>query len=497
MRINFKEPETGEDFLDLTLLPSQEEFWKSQDRYVLFSGGVGMGKSLIMLLRVLYECMSQDNNYFLVGRATYGEIHDVLIKEFFELCHDSWIKEYRKTPHPTVVLHTFNGKTSELIFRNLDKMSRGELLGLNLGGFAIDQAEDIPEEIFNILKGRLRRKNITHRVFLTSNPKLSWLYRAFKQQPEDNYKLIEGSTLENEKNLPPEYIADLKKYPKSWYNQYVLGVWDESLLADNIVFAREYIEKLNRHTREPRRSYEGFDIFEEYNPEHHYQIGIDCAEGAETTEDTMRKTPKDSGVVVVWNHTTDSEAATFSGRVTPRALAHKAHQIAHVYGQPMMIPEMNSMGASLLDALDSLGYDNIYRRQEFDRVTKKTLKKLGWRTTSSSKMLLISRFEDLLRLRQPRIYSPRTVEEFKTFVYTDTAKQRGAGAQQGFHDDRVMATLLAAFSHEPVTASSVESATKRDTLAGVETVPSVTVVNGKVRPPQHLRAARNAHWTVW
>src|SRR3990167_6583141 len=251
MKVKFKDLITLETVFERELLPSQEIFWEAKDRFILFSGGVGCGKSMIMLLRVIYECMSQDNNYFLVGRTTYQEIHDVLIKEFLEICHPSWIKEYRKTPHPTVILHTFSGKTSEIIFRNLDGMSQGELLGLNLGGFAIDQAEDVPEAVFLTLKGRLRRTGIQHRVFMTSNPKLSWLYRAFKQEPEENYRLIEASTLENQNNLPEEYVSDLLKMPKSWQRQYVQGVWDASLLSDNIVFAREHVERLMKYVRPP------------------------------------------------------------------------------------------------------------------------------------------------------------------------------------------------------------------------------------------------------
>ena len=183
-------------------------------------------------------------------------------------------------------------------------MSKGELLGLNLGGFAIDQAEDIPEEIFLTLKGRLRRNRkdgtaFDHKVYMTSNPKLSWLYRVFKQHPEDNYRLIEGSTLENTKHLPEDYIKDLLNYPPTWVNQYVKGIWDETLLSDNIVFAREYIEELQKTVREPRREKEGLKMYEDYNPEHEYQIGIDCAEGAETTEDTLRKEQKDSPVIAL------------------------------------------------------------------------------------------------------------------------------------------------------------------------------------------------------
>lgn len=483
MKIKFKDLSTGEAVFERDLLPSQDIFWNAEDRYILFSGGIGCGKSFIMLLRVIFECMSQDNNYFLVGRTTYQEIHDVLIKEFMEICHPSWIKEYRKTPHPTVVLHTFNGKTSEIIFRNLDGMSKGELLGLNLGGFAIDQAEDIPEDVFLTLKGRLRRQGINHRVFMTSNPRLSWLFRAFKQHPEDNYRLIEASTLENKKNLPEEYVSDLLKYPPAWIKQYVEGVWDESLLSDNIVFAREYLEKLTKHVRPFHKDYEGLKIFKEYQEGHRYQIGIDSAEGADTTETSMRQTPKDSGVIVIWDKTADEEAACYSAKVPPRVLADKAVHFAALYKNPEIVPEMNSMGTALIDKLDDLGYTNIYRRKEFDRVLKKSLKKVGWRTTASSKQLLISHFEELLRLRNPKIFSRETVEELKTFVYTDNAKKKGAGAQEGFHDDRIMATLLAAFDEDPVNPGSIHHPSGGTIIDKADLVPTIEIRNGKYRPP--------------
>lgn len=483
MKIKFPDLRTGEITYERTLLPSQEVFWEAQDRYILFSGGVGCGKSMIMLLRVLYECMSQDGNYFLVGRTTYQEIHDVLIKEFMEICPESWIKDYRKTPHPTIILHTFNGKTSEIIFRNLDGMSKGELLGLNLGGFAIDQAEDIPEEVFLTLKGRLRRPGINHRVFMTSNPKLSWLYRAFKTEPESNYRLIEASTLENQKNLPEEYVKDLLNYPPSWRRQYVEGVWDASLLADNIVFAREHIEELGRHVHAPKDVKEGVNIYKDFVKGHQYQMGIDSSEGTETTEDSLRKTKKDSGVIVVWDKTADEEVAMFSGKLPPRALAEKAVLIASWYGDPEIVPEINAMGFALLNKLEDLGYSNIYRRQEFDRTSKKTMKKLGWRMTSATKQLAISYFADLMRLRKPRVYSAATVEEFKHFVYTDDAKKKGAGAQPGFHDDKIIATLLACFDEGAVRPASIHRATHGIIVNDADIVPSVTVINGKFRPP--------------
>ena len=482
---------TGEAITEYQFNQSQIDFWNSEEQYVLISGGLGSGKSLVMLLRVIHDAITQDNNYILIGRSTYQEIYDVMVKDFFELCHPSWILEYRKTPHPTVVVRTVTGGTSEIIFRNLDKVSKSELLGLNLGEYAIDQAEDVPEEIVLTLNGRLRRKGIKHRGYMTSNPKLSWLYRVFKQEQPPNHRLIEVSTLENKQNLPESYMQTLEQYPESWYKQYVLGIWDETLLSDNIVFAREHIEKLGKNVREPTTVEEGLAIYYEHEDGHEYQIGVDMAEGGVSTEESLRKDKKDSAVIVVWDLTDDKEAAMWSGKVSPRITAEKAVWIAAKYNNPLIVPEMNSMGVAFLDKLDDLGYSNIYRREEYDKVRNKTLKQYGWRTTSSTKQLLIAHFEELLRKRNPLVHSRETVAEFKTFVYTSEAKKSGAGAQAGYHDDKIMATMLAAYQNGPVQSTTVRSSRQRK--LGVPVQESFTVVNGKIRP--HMNTpGRYAHW---
>jgi hypothetical protein len=43
----------------------------------------------------------------------------------------------------------------------------------------------------------------------------------------------------------------------------------------------------------------------------------------------------------------------------------------------------------------------------------------------------------------PKVYDSETVNELKTFIYTDSAMEKGAGAQTGYHDDRVMGMMLA------------------------------------------------------
>lgn len=493
--ISFQDLNTGEVAYSLDLLPSQKAFWLSDVKYTLLSGGYGSGKSRILILRTIFDAISQDNNYILMGRKTYAEIHDVLLKDFFEVCHQSWIKSFKKTPHPSIVLYTLNGKTSEIIFRNLDKFSENEIAGLNLGGVSIDQAEDIPENIFMALKGRLRRPGIKHRVYMTANPALSWLYRVFKQEAPPDHKLIEASTLENAANLPPEYLEDLKTYPPSMYKQFVLGIWDESLFSENAVFAPEHLEKLSKGLHEPREAKEGLSIFKKYKIGHRYQMGIDVAEGADTIDEKYRMDKKDNAVITIVDMDEEEEVAKFAARLTPAATADKSVLFASWYGNPMMVPEMNSMGSALVNRLQDLGYSNIYRRFEFDKTLNRRTKKLGFRTTSSSKALLISRFNIRLRSTHPKVYSRDTYAEMKSFVYSDIAGKKGAGAMEGYHDDKVMSLLLAFYEDRDPRESHVARNSESGAIIS-NIVPSVEIRNGKFIPAKFWRESKEATWTT-
>lgn len=493
--IEFKNLSTGELVYSLDMLPSQKEFWKAKEKYVLLSGGYGSGKSRILIIKTIFDAISQNNNYILMGRKSYAEIHDVLLKDFMEVCHPSWIKSFKKTPHPSVILYTIKGGTSEIIFRNLDKFSEGEIAGLNLGGVSIDQAEDIPEAIYMAIKGRLRREGVKHRCYMTANPSLSWLYRVFKQETPPDHRIIEASTLENEKNLPPDYIEDLKTYPPSMYKQFVLGVWDEALFSENGVFAPEHLTELSKSLREPMEVREGLEIFKKKKEGHVYQMGIDCAEGTDTIDEKYRNNKKDNAVITLVDMTDNEEVAKFSARLTPSATADKAVLFARWYDNPLMVPEMNSMGTALVNRLQDLGYNNIYRRFEFDRTLNRRTKKLGFRTTASSKALLISRFNTRLRIAPPRIYSKDTYAEMKSFVYSDIAGKKGAGAMEGYHDDKVMSLLLAFYEDKDPTKSNI---IRKETKNGIiqDIVPSLEIKNGKFLPPKFWREGKEARWTT-
>lgn len=56
---------------------------------------------------------------------------------------------------------------------------------------------------------------------------------------------------------------------------------------------------------------------------------------------------------------------------------------------------------------------------------------------------MVSHFMELLGKKIPKIRDEQTIEEMKTYVYSDEAYKRGMGAEKGFFDDRITATMLA------------------------------------------------------
>lgn len=134
---------------------------------------------------------------------------------------------------------------SEVIFRHLDDLQ--SLTNMNLSGFWIDQAEEVSEDAFDFLVGRIRRP-VKHREgFVTFNMNgHDWIWRRFlkkigrdgKPLPNaSDYFLVTASTLENKDNLPEDYVKALLSQPAEYVKRYVYGSFD--------VFAGQIYDEFN------------------------------------------------------------------------------------------------------------------------------------------------------------------------------------------------------------------------------------------------------------
>ena len=425
-----------------------------KNRYCLNSGGYGSGKSLALYIKLILFVKCFPGNRVLLGRKTLMDIERAILPDLFELMPSSWYQHRVKD----AVINIKNG--SQIILFGLDALQEGSLAdikkaqqkikSLNLGAYFIDQLEEVEYGVFKALNSRLRRMDVPFRQGnMNCNPANFWAYHYFKlnkrKDAKDNWipkkeidsYLIESSMLDNREHLPDDYLEDQMNNDERYIKRYVYGEWTPDILTDKAVFAQEYVDKFEIIKKPPIAVEEGCEIWEHYNSKLQYRMGIDPSEGV-IDPSSISVVSSEGKKVAKWN-----------GKIPIVALAEKTKFLNAKYNQPLIIPEVNAAGAALLEKIKDL---RVYEREVigyYSKLNSTKEMKLGWKTSYQSKQALISNFIDLLRKNFPKIYDHKTIEELKTFVWTDSARQQGAGAQRGFHDDDVISTLLAFWGLNP------------------------------------------------
>lgn len=233
----------------ITLKRHQSAFVDAPEQNVGLFGGLGNGKTLIGCLKIAELATKYPNNLCLIGRLTYPELRDSTKEVFMGLLEGTDQRGALYPPQAYVHNKSENSiefwNKSRVIFRHLDEPAN--ILSMNLGAYYVDQAEEIDEDVFLTLQGRLRRENIpVYKGLVTGNPKpLTWPYYKFgvdKFSDEDiskdiradgyhtavngGYRMITAPTAANASNLPLDYINNLKEsYSPEWFDRFVNGAW--------------------------------------------------------------------------------------------------------------------------------------------------------------------------------------------------------------------------------------------------------------------------------
>lgn len=429
------------------LNPKQIEFISSRERFVLSSGGMGSGKTLAFLIKLILLCLWFPNNRILLGKKTRSGIDLIVLPDLFDLLPPEFC-EYRVQAG---IIKFFNG--SEIILKGLDALQSGagqdvkkaeqEIKGLNLGGVFIDQLEEIEQRVFIALDSRLRNSEVPFRQMnFTTNPANYWAYDYFKANPRANTKLIESSMLDNKDNLPEDYIKSQLNNAETYIKRYVYGQWSPDVMTESSVFAKDYVMQQQFYIKQPLREFDGIMIFHEPNKDHTYKVAVDPSEGV-----------VDPCGIQVIDIDSGEQVARFSGFVPLSVVADKAVDLAYMYSpkkKAWMEIETGGGGTAVIENV-KMRWNYICERETFLFRTKEYTKKLGFSTNHASKKLLIDNFISLLKSKYVKIRDAKTLEEMKTFIYSDEAQQKGAGAQKGFHDDLIMSLMLAYWGIKPKT----------------------------------------------
>ena len=416
---------------------NQRKFINSKERYSLMYGGFGSGKTVALLIKVILMCLCFPNNQVLLGKRYISAVEGSLWPDLEALMMKKWYHRRVKDG----IIEFFNG--SRILFFGLDALQDGDISdikkaeqkikGLNLSAYFLDQLEEIELSVFTALNARLRRDTMPwQQGCMTCNPANFWAQDYFLTNPREGTEAIQFSMMDNEAHLPEGYLKDQLSQGERYKQRYVYGKWTTDILTDKNVFGEGFIT-LWKH-RKPVKE-ESCKIWEQPTDLQYY-MGVDPSEGVID--------PSSISVVSEEGH----KVAGFNAKIPIHALGDKVKFLYYKYNKPLIIPEANSSGQALLLQIRDL---KVFKREIQDERFDKYTDKLGWKTSFQSKQALISHFQELLREGFPKIYDEKTINEFKTFVWTDSAKQKGAGAQRNYHDDDVMSTLLAYWKLKPNT----------------------------------------------
>jgi hypothetical protein len=150
--------------------------------------------------------------------------------------------------------YTYNGQSNVITFYNKSEIVLKDLAyqpsdpnydslgGLELTAVFVDEAAQIPQLAFNILKSRIRFKlnefKLIPKILLTCNPGQVWLKKYFylpyiEESLDVNKAFVPALPLDNP-HLPATYIEMLKSLPPGQRKRLLEGDWNYEMDADSL-----------------------------------------------------------------------------------------------------------------------------------------------------------------------------------------------------------------------------------------------------------------------
>lgn len=227
---------------DISLTKRQTEAWAylmdNTTNELLFGGGVSGGKSFIGCLWIASMCLKYKGTRYIVGRTVLHTLKQTTLVTLFEVL---------KIMGLSVDKHfSYNGQSniikfyndSEIILKNLEYTPSDpnyeSLQGYEVTAVFVDEASQISQTCYNILKSRIRFKlneyELIPKILMTANPGHNFLKKIFyipyrEDKLETNKKFVPSLITDNP-HVSKDYINMLMTLPEQQRQRLILGNWD-------------------------------------------------------------------------------------------------------------------------------------------------------------------------------------------------------------------------------------------------------------------------------
>lgn len=218
--------------------------------YMLFGGGAGGAKTFLGATIMLNYAMQYPGSQIGVFRRNMPALKKTTYRTFLMVAEIMGIKErtHYKNNRKDSYWEFENG--SIIFFMDLDDRIDPDFnraKGLELSCGFIDEANEVSEDGFTILRTRIGRRN-QHGghafLYLTCNPDQNWVKTLFYDPWKDGnlespFFYLQSLVTDNP-HLGQDYIDQLQELPEAWRERYLNGNWDYAD-EDNTLFKMRYL----------------------------------------------------------------------------------------------------------------------------------------------------------------------------------------------------------------------------------------------------------------
>jgi phage terminase large subunit len=185
-----------------------------------------------------------------------------------------------------------------------------------------------------------------------------------------------------------------------------------------------------------------FRRYRDYKQGEFYVVGVDTSWGGTDycSAQFLSKTHLDVPTVY--------HSKVLATEMTP--LIH--NELERIYDEtkvkPVVAFERNNGGVAEIERLATLNRNGKYRiyTEKTNIGTTDSMAetvKLGWTTSSASRPTMLSMLKEAIDSKLIRVYDKPTITEMFSFIISQTSSSWKAQAEQGAHDDLIMALAIA------------------------------------------------------
>jgi phage terminase large subunit len=299
----------NEPTIELNYAPSPKQAMahRRPERYKLYGGAMGGGKSWWICGSIIRACMKWPGSRWYLSRKEAVALKRTTLLTWRDMLPTGIVERHNKSDG----LYQFiNG--SEVWYGGLGtKEDKDKIKSMELTGFAIDEASEVEEDFFLMLSSRLGRLDskvpgVRNNGLLASNPEPGWVRHRFVDQVLPDHVFVPALPSDNP-NLSPDYETNLRELFRgcpAWASAYLDGDWD-AFAGTNFVLAYANVKTAAERTISV--------------PSGRECIGVDVARyGDDETVLIFRHGP-DAKEMETYSHQSTTETA---GRVTAMKRRH-------------------------------------------------------------------------------------------------------------------------------------------------------------------------------